>query len=67
MRQHHVIYPFIYLKIQAANLRAHILTDLNDENHKVNTKKFFTYCMFTSDPTYLQSLKKASGLQCDDR
>ena len=31
---------FIYLKIQAANGRAHILTDLNNENHNVNTKKF---------------------------
>ena len=31
---------FIYLKIQAANLRAHILTDLNNENRSVNTKKF---------------------------
>ena len=31
---------FIYLKIQAANLRTHILTDLNNENRKVNTKKF---------------------------
>ena len=33
---------FIYLKIQAANLRAHILTDLNNENRNVNTKKFLT-------------------------
>ena len=32
----------IYLKIQAANLRAHILTDLNNENRNVNTKKFLT-------------------------
>ena len=31
---------FIYLKIQAANRRAHILTDLNNENRNVNTKKF---------------------------
>ena len=31
---------FIYLKIQAANHRAHILTDLNNENRNVNTKKF---------------------------
>ena len=33
---------FIYLKIQAANLRAHILTDLNNENRNVNTQKFLT-------------------------
>ena len=33
---------FIYLKIQAANLRAHILIDLNNENRNVNTKKFPT-------------------------
>ena len=33
---------FIYLKIKAANLRAHILTDLNNENRNVNTKKFLT-------------------------
>ena len=33
---------FIYLKIQAANLRAHILTDLNNENRNINTKKFLT-------------------------
>ena len=33
---------FIYLKIQAANLCAHILTDLNNENRNVNTKKFLT-------------------------
>ena len=33
---------FIYLKIQAANLRAHILTDFNNENRNVNTKKFLT-------------------------
>ena len=33
---------FIYLKIQAANLRAHILTDLNNENRNVNTNKFLT-------------------------
>ena len=33
---------FIYLKIQAANLRAHILTDLNNVNRNVNTKKFLT-------------------------
>ena len=35
---------FIYLKNQAANLRAHILTvtDLNNENRNVNTKKFLT-------------------------
>ena len=33
---------FIYLKIQAANLRAHILTDCNNENRNVNTKKFLT-------------------------
>ena len=31
---------FIYLKIQAANRCAHILTDLNNENSNVNTKKF---------------------------
>ena len=33
---------FIYLKIQAANLRAHILTVLNNENLNINTKKFLT-------------------------
>ena len=34
---------FIYLKIQADHfLRAHILTDLNNENRNVNTKKFLT-------------------------
>ena len=33
---------FIYPKIQAANLRAYILTDLNNENRNVNTKKFLT-------------------------
>ena len=33
---------FIYLKIQATNLRAHILTDSNNENRNVNTKKFLT-------------------------
>ena len=32
---------FIYLKIQAANLRAHILR-LNNENRNVNTNKFLT-------------------------
>ena len=31
---------FIYLKIQATNLRAHILS--NNENRNVNTKKFLT-------------------------
>ena len=30
---------FIYLKIQAANLRAHILTDLNNENRNVSTDR----------------------------
>ena len=33
---------FIYLKIQATNLRAHILTDSNNENRNVNKKKFLT-------------------------
>ena len=33
---------FIYLKIQAAIRRAHILTNLNNENRNVNTKKFLT-------------------------
>ena len=41
---------FIYLKIQAANLRAHILTDLNNENRNVNTKKFLTKCMLSPTP-----------------
>ena len=46
----------IYLKIQAANLRAHILTDLNNENRNVNTKKFLTYASLPPNP-------HASGLQ----
>ena len=33
---------FIYLKIQVGSLRAHILTDLNNENRNVNMKKFLT-------------------------
>ena len=33
---------FIYLKIQAANFRAHILTDLNNENRSLNMKKFLS-------------------------
>ena len=34
---------FIYLEIHADHfLRAHILTDLNNENRNVNTKKFLT-------------------------
>ena len=33
---------FIYPKIQAANPCAHILTDFNNENRNVNTKKLLT-------------------------
>ena len=33
---------FIYLKVQVANRRAHIFTDLNIDNRNLNTKKFLT-------------------------